>query len=54
MAKLCLNCFNKINETNYSYKDVQCDMDICENCKTNDYCVIAILSEDDNFSSGRF
>lgn len=42
MAYFCLKCFNKIEGTNFTYDDVDCDLDICENCKENKPCVAII------------
>ncbi|MFI3115521.1 MAG: hypothetical protein R3Y12_05210 [Clostridia bacterium] len=42
MAEFCLNCFNKISDTNLTEIDVICDLDFCENCKENKPCVIRI------------
>lgn len=44
MALLCLDCFNKIEGTNFTYKDVECDMDFCEQCGKNSYCVVGIVN----------
>ena len=48
MALFCLKCFNKIKGTNYTYEDVECYMDICEKCGTNDYCVVGIINSDED------
>ena len=46
MAYFCLDCFNKIEETNFTYKDVYFDMDFCERCGKNTECVVGICQED--------
>lgn len=47
MALLCLNCFNRIEGMNLTYKDVVCDMDYCESCNKNLPCVAVVaISEE--------
>ena len=38
--------FNKIEGTNFTYKDVYFDMDFCERCGKNTECVVGICQED--------
>lgn len=42
MAYFCLKCFNEIEGTNLSYKDVDCNMDFCEKCGKNTDCVVSV------------
>lgn len=42
MVYFCLKCFNEIEGTNFSYKDVDCNMDFCERCGKNTDCVVSI------------
>lgn len=42
MAYYCLDCFNFIEGTNFTYDDVDCDMDFCERCGKNTDCVVSI------------
>lgn len=52
MAYYCLECFNKIEGQNLTYADVECDLDICENCRQNKPCIAIIKnieSETSNF-----
>lgn len=32
MAEFCLDCYNKLNDTNYSEAQVKLEMDLCEGC----------------------
>lgn len=48
MAYYCLECFNKIEHMNLTYKDVECDMDFCENCGKNLPCVAFIKNNEIN------
>ena len=48
MAYFCLDCFNKIEGTNFTYKDVYFDMDFCERCGKNTSCVVGIRPKDDS------
>ena len=32
MAEFCLDCYNKLNDTNYSEAQVELEMDLCEGC----------------------
>lgn len=45
MAYYCLDCFNLIEGTNFTYDDVDCDMDFCERCGKNTDCVVSIHKE---------
>lgn len=49
MAEFCLECFNRINGTDFRKKDVELEDDFCEGCAGWKPCVIAIITgeEDD-------
>jgi len=32
MAEFCLDCYNKLNDTRYSEKQVELEVDLCEGC----------------------
>ena len=32
MAEYCIDCWNRLNGTHYTEKDVKTDMDLCEGC----------------------
>lgn len=32
MAEFCLDCWNKLNGTSYTKRQVRTDMDLCEGC----------------------
>lgn len=32
MAEFCLDCWNRLNGTHFTEKDVKTDMDLCEGC----------------------
>ena len=32
MAEFCINCWNKMNGTDYTKNDVRTEMDLCEGC----------------------
>lgn len=50
MALFCLDCFNKIKGTNYTYEDVIYSMDFCEKCGENTDCIIAVKKDvNENF-----
>lgn len=40
MAEFCLECFNKLNGTNYSKEDVILSTDLCEGCGEVKPCVV--------------
>lgn len=42
MAEFCLDCFNRLNRTDYKESDVELDEDFCEGCGTWKPCVIAV------------
>ena len=45
MSYYCLDCFNKIEGKELTYQNVECDMDICENCRKNKPCVAFVKNE---------
>ena len=45
MSYYCLDCFNEIEGKQLTYQNVECDMDICENCKQNKPCVAFVKNE---------
>lgn len=54
MAEFCLDCYNKLNDTNYREKDVTLDdeLDLCEGCGEWKPCVLSL--EPSGFLSGLF
>ena len=42
MAEFCLDCFNRMNRTDYKESDVELDEDFCEGCAEWKPCVIAV------------
>lgn len=42
MAEFCLECFNRLNDTKLTEKDVLLEDDLCEGCGIVKPCVIAI------------
>jgi len=54
MADFCLDCYNKMNGTNYRVKDVTLDdeLDLCEGCGEWKPCVLRL--EPSGFLSGLF
>lgn len=42
MAEFCLKCFNKMNATGYTEKDVILEDNLCEGCGEIKPCVIVI------------
>ena len=42
MAEFCLDCFNRLNDTKLTDKDVVLEEDFCEGCSQIKPCVIAI------------
>jgi Pyruvate/2-oxoacid:ferredoxin oxidoreductase delta subunit len=42
MAEFCLDCYNKINKTNYTDKDAELEYEFCEGCGKEKLCVIMI------------
>lgn len=45
MAEFCLDCFNRMNRTDYRESDVELDEDFCEGCGTWKPCVIFVKTE---------
>lgn len=43
MAEFCLKCFNEMNATSYTEKDVILEDDLCEGCGEIKPCVMVIL-----------
>ena len=42
MAEFCLKCFNKMNDTEYTEKQVWLEDDLCEGCAEIKPCIIAL------------
>ena len=42
MAEFCIDCFNGLNKTHYTPKDVVLEEDYCEGCGEEKDCVIQI------------
>ena len=42
MAELCLDCFNKYNETNYKEQEIWLEEDFCEGCAEWKPCVVSL------------
>ena len=42
MAEFCLDCFNKLNDTKLTSKEVILEDDICEGCSEIKPCVMTI------------
>lgn len=47
MAEFCFDCLNKMNDSNYTEKDVQVseNLDLCEGCGEYKHVVIAIKAK---------
>jgi hypothetical protein len=45
MAEFCLKCFNEMNDTKLTDKEVFLEDDLCEGCGKIKPCVIAIKKE---------
>jgi len=42
MAEYCLECFNDLNGTDYTEKEVRLDEDFCEGCGEPKPCVVKL------------
>lgn len=42
MAEFCLDCFNKLNDTDYTKKEVRLEEDFCEACASWKPCVMQL------------
>lgn len=42
VAEFCLKCFNKMNHTHYTEKDVWLEEDLCEGCAEWKPCVMQL------------
>ncbi len=42
MAEFCLKCFNELNETDYTEKEVWLEVDFCEGCGEWKPCVMEL------------
>lgn len=42
MAEFCLDCFNRMNDTNYTEKEVWLEEDFCEGCAALKPCIMQL------------
>ena len=42
MAEFCLDCWNRMNNTNYTEADVTLEEDLCEGCGEVKPCIVAL------------